>query len=305
MEVRMMIGLPASGKTTHRATYENYKIICRDELGGTLNDHLGLFAEHLIKKTPVVLDATFTTPAVRAPYLNMARSHGVPVIAVVMGTSFEDAQFNACARMIQKTGRISNPGEKTNDPNLFPVAVLYKYRKEYQPPTTAEGFASIERITFVRKLGIEFAHKAIILDADGTVRVTKSGNKWPTSPDDVRLLPGRAEIIKKFAKTHLILGASNQSAIAKGDVTEEQVKACFAETNRQLGVNIKWSYCPHKVPPISCYCRKPGPAMGVQMIYDFHLDPKQCIYVGDMGTDKSFAARCGFQFQTPEQFFGR
>ena len=38
------------------------------------------------------------------------------------------------------------------------------------------------------------------------------------------------------------------------------------ETLRQLGLKFgKVLYCPHKVPPISCYCRKPNPGMGVEL----------------------------------------
>ena len=30
---------------------------------------------------------------------------------------------------------------------------------------------------------------------------------------------------------------------------------------------------------------------------------KDCIFVGDLGTDASFASRCGFQFRTADEFF--
>lgn len=62
-------------------------------------------------------------------------------------------------------------------------------------------------------------------------------------------------------------------------------------------------YCPHKVPPITCYCRKPGPGMGVELIFKYKLDPRKCVYVGDMTTDKTFAARCGFKFEDHTEFF--
>jgi HAD superfamily hydrolase (TIGR01662 family) len=103
---------------------------------------------------------------------------------------------------------------------------------------------------------------------------------------------------------YLLLGASNQSGIAKGKLTAADAEACSAETLRQLGLRFEEvCYCPHKVPPISCYCRKPGPGMGVALIVKYKLDPAQCIYVGDAGTDKSFAGRCGFQFIDQEEFF--
>ena len=32
-------------------------------------------------------------------------------------------------------------------------------------------------------------------------------------------------------------------------------------------------------------------------------DPRQCTYVGDQTTDRSFAQRCGFQFVDQAEFF--
>jgi HAD superfamily hydrolase (TIGR01662 family) len=91
---------------------------------------------------------------------------------------------------------------------------------------------------------------------------------------------------------YLLLGASNQSGVAKGQLTAADAEACFAETAKQLGVEFtEVKYCPHKVPPIGCYCRKPGPGMGVELIVKYKLDPKQCIFVGDQTTDKSFAEK--------------
>jgi hypothetical protein len=43
--------------------------------------------------------------------------------------------------------------------------------------------------------------------------------------------------------------------------------------------------------------------VGVELIVKHQLDPRQCIYVGDLGTDRSFAQRCGFQFAEHTEFF--
>ena len=110
--------------------------------------------------------------------------------------------------------------------------------------------------------------------------------------------------LKKYQKEgYLLLGASNQSGIAKGILTEADAKACFDETNTQLGLKIDYQFCPHKVPPISCFCRKPGPGIGAHFIEKYKLNPVECIMVGDMGSDKTFAQRCGFQFIDESKFF--
>ena len=82
-------------------------------------------------------------------------------------------------------------------------------------------------------------------------------------------------------------GISNQSGIAKGELTVADAEACFQRTNELLGVEIEFLYCPHRVPPISCYCRKPQVGLAVQLIEKHKLDRSKTIFVGDMTTDKT------------------
>ena len=168
-----------------------------------------------------------------------------------------------------------------------------------------EGFVAIDHVPFVRApLPPDHCNNAIILDYDGTLRVCKSGSKYPVDPEDVKVLPGRAETLRKYAADgYLLLGASNQSGVEKGDLTHDQVKACFDRTNELLGLSIDYQYCPHHSFPIRCYCRKPLPGMGVYLIEKYHLDPSQCIMVGDSTSDKTFAKRSRFRFMSPEEFF--
>jgi HAD superfamily hydrolase (TIGR01662 family) len=240
----------------------------------------------------------------RSDFVAAAKEFGIPVRFIHLNTSFEDSQFNACVRMVQSLGKILDPGERADSPNLFPVAVLYKYRKEFVAASTAEGFSSVEKVGFKRQNPATWKNKAIIVDYDGTLRETKSGAKFPVDPEDIKILPGRAKKLKEYQNQgYLLLGVSNQSGVAKGQLTRKQADACFERTNKLLGLDIEVSYCPHSVPPITCYCRKPGPGLGVEFILKHKLDPAQCIMVGDMTTDKTFAARCGFKFVDQEVFF--
>ena len=50
-------------------------------------------------------------------------------------------------------------------------------------------------------------------------------------------------------------------------------------------------------------CFKPMPGMGAEFIEKYKLNPSECIMVGDMTSDKTFAKRCGFQFMDAEEFF--
>lgn len=308
-EVVLVGGMPAGGKTTvtKRFVDKGYTRLNRDLVGGKVDDLIPNMAAALRAGKNVVMDNLYATKASRAEVLKAAG--GNPVNFVLMDTSLEDAQFNACVRMMEKCGKVLHPEDHKdpkykNDPNLFPVAVIYKYRKEFEKPTTAEGFAAVNTEKFVRVYPADWVNEALIFDFDGTLRTHVGTEKYPVKPSEVRALKERGAKLLRLGKLVPLLGASNQSGIAKGNLSAADAEACFAETTKQLGVDFKEIlYCPHKVPPITCYCRKPGPGMGVQLIYKYKLDPRKCVYIGDMTTDKTFAARCGFKFEDHSEFF--
>lgn len=307
-EVVVICGYNAAGKSTIVKEYadKGYARINRDELGGSLDGLVEHVKVYFPMGKSVVLDNTYASVESRAKLIAACQKAGVPIRCVLMSTTIEEAQYNACARMVQKFGHLLSPEEikKSSDPNTFPCAALFNYRKMYQKPTTTEGFASVESFQFVRQYDPSFTGKAIVLDFDGTLRDTKDGSKYPCDPSNIKILPKRTDILKEWQKKgYILVGVSNQSGIAKGDLTADVAAACFKETNRLLGLDIDVTWCPHKVPPISCWCRKPMPGLGVAHIYKYKLDPRQCIMVGDMGTDKTFAARSGFKFVEADEFF--
>lgn len=308
-EIVIVLGFPASGKSTvtEDLVKQGYVRLNRDTLGGTVDGLVSRMAQLAMAGTNrFVLDNLYATVASRASVIEFGRVNSIPVRCIWMDTSIEDAQFNACTRMVRKYGHLLGPDEikKAKDPNAFPPAVIFGYKKDFQRPTTTEGFSKIDIHHFVRRFDPAYTNKAILVDYDGTLRETVSGAKFPVTPGDIRVLPNRYEILRAYQKKgYIILGVSNQSGVAKGDLTHDKCKELFKCTNKLLGMDIDVAFCPHRIPPISCYCRKPMPGLGVQFIEKYKLDPKQCIMVGDMTTDKTFAARCGFRFLDESVFF--
>ena len=166
---------------------------------------------------------------------------GVPVRCVWVDTSIEDAQVNAVMRMVRKYGAFLSPDEikkaSRKDPNAFGPSVLFRYRKGFEEPTTTEGFASVERVAFKRSpASPDYTQKALLLDYDGTLRRTKSGDKYPKTPDDIEILPGRRERLLKYKNEGWrLLGVSNQGDVARGRLTIEAARACFERTNELQG----------------------------------------------------------------------
>ena len=303
------MGFPASGKSTTVQQFvdRGYNRLNRDTTGGTIEEIASKTDSLLLRDPkPVVIDNLYPSAKSRASLIAVAKKHKIPIRCYVMETTLEDAQLNACLRMIRKYGSIPEDFKTIkNDPNTFPPAVIYKYRKEFQQPTVKEGLSQVIMVPFVRTWGPEYKNKAVICDYDGTLRLCNDGAKFPVTPAQIKVLPNRLETLRRYHKDgYSIFGASNQSGVAKGDFTLEEANICFQHTNRLLGDLVtKYLFCPHRVPPITCYCRKPAPGMGAYFIEKYKLLPSKCIMVGDMGGDKSFAARCGFKYVDANDFF--
>ena len=308
--ITIICGINAAGKSTLVEDYvsKGYARVNRDFDGSSL-DECAISAKNLIRDfhNPVVLDNTYPSVKSRASIISTAKTVGVPIHCVHLTTSMEDAQLNACLRMIRRTGKILGPEDfkKFNDPNLFPPAAIYHYRKEFQKPTKAEGFASVTEVPFVRQWGREYNNKAILVDYDGTLRLSTGTQKYPVLKSDIKILPKRAEILNEYKKNgYYILGVSNQSGVAKKVITHEECTQRFVDTNKMLGNLVdEFMFCPHSVPPIVCYCRKPAPGLGAYFIEKYKLNPANCLMVGDMTSDKTFAGRCGFEYEDANEFF--
>lgn len=311
MEIVVILGYNAGGKSTLVAEYtsKGYVRINRDTTGGTLDGQVDYVHKAIHDgATKIVLDNTYMDKKSRASLIKYATDIKAIIRCVWLTTSFEDAQLNACLRMVKAKGKLLMPEDfKTEkNPNLFPPVALFNYKKHFEKPTTDEGFTVVEKVEFKRVWAPEFKEPALILDYDDTLRTCTGKEKFPCCPTEIKMLPGRAERIKKFMKDHKIkklLGVSNQSGVAKGKLTMEDAKKCFDHTNKELGLDIEYYFCPHNVPPVNCYCRKPHPGIGALLIVKHNLLPEKCVFVGDQTTDKTFAERCGFQYQDVGEFF--
>ena len=308
-KVTMVCGYPASGKSTLTKGLVDKGAVAlnRDTEGGTIAGLLPKMETLLQSNKDIVLDNLFVNVETRKPFIELAKKHGADISCQLMGTSIEDAQFNAVARAIKLIGKFPTPEaiKAAKHTNIFPPLVLFKYKKEFQKPTVEEGFSNVETVKFTRQDNPEFTNKALILDYDGTLRECINGNdKYPLTEAQVEIKSGRKEVLDAYkAKGYRLLGISNQSGVHKGELSYEKACELFDYTNKLLGVDIEYRFCSHQSAPISCYCRKPMPGIGVEFILKYKLDRKNTIFVGDMTTDRTFAARAGFQYVDQAEFF--
>lgn len=320
-EIIILAGPPGGGKTTvTQRYYPNHVRVNRDTLGGNTMSPTARIYEYMREQyaqgaRDFILDNTHPTVEHRAVVIQVAKELGLPVRCFWLDTNLGEAQFLAALRQVRKTGKLlyaHEYAEHKGDPNLFPPAAQFAYFKRFEEPSLDEGLDDIVRVPFRLELPPEYRDKALFLDYDGTLRETRSGDKWPVKPDDIRPLPGRGEKIRAYAdRGYHIIGVSNQSGCSrkpgeKGYLTHTMASECFRETDRLLGiadVDRKHLYAPDRGGPPRSFWRKPCPGMGALAVEQLRLDPKSCLMVGDRKEDQTFAERCGFLFEHADAFF--
>lgn len=140
-------------------------------------------------------------------------------------------------------------------------------------------------------------NKAAFFDRDGTINVDIG---YLHRPEDIEFIKGVPDLIRKCNdEGYLVIVVTNQSGIARGMFTEEDMRRVHAAMNERLekeyGAHIDAFYfCPH-LPEITgeCDCRKPKPGMFLQAIQDYDIDPVQSVSFGDSGRDEEATKAAG------------
>src|SRR5215217_7564420 len=130
----------------------------------------------------------------------------------------------------------------------------------------------------------------VLFDRDGTLvhDVPYNGD-----PDRVRPVDGAREALDRLRARGVRVGVvSNQSGVARGLITPEQVDACMARLAELLGPFDTVQVCPHG-PDDGCTCRKPAPGMVKAACAELDVEPGRCVVIGDIGADVEAAAAAG------------
>ncbi len=137
------------------------------------------------------------------------------------------------------------------------------------------------------------AYKAVFLDRDDTI-VDDPG--YIRSPEQLRLIPGATEALKQLQKMgYLLVIVTNQSGVARGFITEEQLENIHQELKRQLAAENATIdglyYCPYhpdgevKDFSLESNLRKPNAGMFFQAEEDLDIDLTQSWMIGDSYRD--------------------
>ena len=288
-ELVLVMGLPGAGKTTltERFVGDGFQRLNRDESGGGLRDLLPELQRLLSAAKPqIVLDNTYVTRRSRAAVIQVAAELGVPIRCVWLATTVDDAQVNAVTRLITRYGKLPDESElavlRKTDVAAFPPTVLFRYQRELEAPEASEGFSRIDVLPFERRQDPAHVNRAVIV--------------WC---DDATELASHAPALRAYQNEGWKLCLlSWQPSIADGKRTYADVRAVFSAAIERAGLTMDVDFCPHGAGPPRCWCRKPLPGLGVQLIHRHQLSPQQCLYIGAGSQDEGFARKLGLTHAT-------
>lgn len=153
--------------------------------------------------------------------------------------------------------------------------------------------------------------RILFLDRDGTLNRSLDGRP-PNSVGEVELLPNVADKLVAFAGDgwRLVI-VTNQGGVAFGYLSEDEAWIIHEAVLDCLPVPVDASYlCPNhplgNVPPYDTQCpsRKPNPGAILDALTQFDARPQDCLFVGDMESDRQAAAAADVPFRWAGDFFG-
>ena len=188
------------------------------------------------------------------------------------------------------------------DRDILKPSVASKKIFAYDSPEYVKDMGTPERLKLVEEdfysgiiaaKNLKNPQRAIFLDRDGTINKQMG---FITKPEQIELIEGASEAIKMINRSpYLAIVVSNQSVIARGDCTFDDMKKINNRLAMLLGENRAYLddiiFCPHHTDKgfqgevlalkINCDCRKPKPGMLLKMAEKYNIDLAKSYMIGD------------------------
>jgi D-glycero-D-manno-heptose 1,7-bisphosphate phosphatase len=199
-----------------------------------------------------------------------------------------------------------SPGRTDLDRDILkktiPLNRVYAYRtpeyiKDMGTPDRCGEAASDIKNGLVSRRNLSLPQKAVFLDRDGTIN---RSNGFIVQPEQFELLDGAAEAIRGInGSGFLVIVASNQPVIARGEASFEDLRLIHNKMETELGKRGAFIddifFCPHHPDKgfpgereelkINCECRKPKPGLILKAAAKYNIDLAESFMVGDSLTD--------------------
>jgi histidinol-phosphate phosphatase family protein len=131
---------------------------------------------------------------------------------------------------------------------------------------------------------------AVLFDRDGTLIKDVPYNGDPSL---VEPMPGAVEALHRLRRADVpVAVVTNQSGVAKGLLTPDEMDQVNAKVEELLGPFDAWAICVHDDGD-GCTCRKPAPGLVIRAAAVLDVSPRDCVVVGDIGRDMEAARAAG------------
>jgi D,D-heptose 1,7-bisphosphate phosphatase len=157
----------------------------------------------------------------------------------------------------------------------------------------------------IRRASLNEPQRAVFLDRDGTLNVEHGLIR---RAEDLEVFPFAGSAIRRLNETEWrTVLVSNQPIIARGEVTEAQLRRIHARLETEIGRDHAYLdriyICPHHPDrgfpgertelKIRCNCRKPEPGLIFDAQRDLNIDLASSWYIGDSSADLGAAEAAG------------
>lgn len=127
---------------------------------------------------------------------------------------------------------------------------------------------------------------AVLFDRDDTLI---EDGPYLNDPSGVVAKANARQALGRLRRHGLLLAVvTNQSGVAKGLISDQQLAAVNARVDELLGPFDSWQVCVHDTAD-GCQCRKPLPGMVIAAADALGVDPRRCVVIGDTGGDVAAA----------------
>lgn len=279
-DVVLVIGIPGAGKSRVAEAYvdRGYVRLNRDERGGGLRELADLLDRKLSAGTRrVVLDNTYLTRAARSYVIEAAGRREAPVRCVWLDTPLAQAQVNLVERLLDRFGTLPTPDElrtlaRNNQGVLTPTSQMRTVR-EFEPPSTDEGFTGVEVVSFERTRASVQGRPAVFVAAAALRRAGWEDVLGSGAPD----------------APHLIFDWIPEAA-------PNSLDSCVARLTAAVSGAVDGALCPHGAGPPSCWCRPPLPGLPLAFARAYDVEPSRSILIGGGPAHRTLANTLGARY---------
>jgi hypothetical protein len=195
---------------------------------------------------------------------------------VWLDTPLNEAQLNLVERLLERFGKLPTPEEirsaARREPWLMLPTSQMRALRELEPPSTDEGFTTIERVPFVRaaagggKPGVFVAGAA----------TSRTGVARELADAD----PGAPHLLFDW--------------VPGGDVGS--LRTAASALTAAVAGPCEVAVCPHQGGPPSCWCRPPLPGLLLAFAHAHDVDPRRSTLIGCSSTHQKLAATLGSRY---------